>query len=526
MPSRAASTATTAAIAAAITTATIASPRRPRVQVGISARFQFQPVRRRAVTPHDGNDKDSQIDWKVGPSKAQVRACDREIVALAWPAVMSALIDPVLSLVDTYWVSSCLGTIPLAALGPALNIEDWLFEILKTVQVPVRSLTARAMAVGDKDSVAWALAKALCLCWRVGLAVAFVGSFLAPWLLRLSAVDGTSPLFLPARDYLVPRLVGTPFLLTLIVLQAVLAGAFRDLRASFQPLLLVALVNPVLPPAFIVSLVAGTGGAAWATTAACCASAVAAWRVVDRRGAGNFRWLPRPQALLKRVFLGGTDIKGSENSSWIELLRANAAMSVRTCASISTWLVACALITKQGVVPIAAHLCMMKMFLFLLFILYGFQLATQVLVSAHVANGDSRRGRWTAMRAIRMSSSVAAANAVFLMLGKGWIANMLGLDPSVAAFYGDLALPAAAMLLMYGVSWVVDGVLYGLADFVWLACWHSVAAIAAICIMLTSVTSAQGIWWCLNLMTAIRLVAVVHRAFFAKQSPLKLQPVS
>ena len=50
----------------------------------------------------------------------------RQIFTLAWPAVLGASIDPVLSLLDTYWVSRCLGMLSLAALGPALNVEDYL----------------------------------------------------------------------------------------------------------------------------------------------------------------------------------------------------------------------------------------------------------------------------------------------------------------------------------------------------------------------------------------------------------------
>lgn len=120
-------------------------------------------------------------------------ARDREILSLAWPAVCSASIDPLLSLLDTYWISRCgigptarvarcLGTLALAALGPALNVEDWIFDILKTVQVPVRSLTAEAVAADRPEDVRQVLEQALCFCWRVGIALALFG--------HLDHVDG------------------------------------------------------------------------------------------------------------------------------------------------------------------------------------------------------------------------------------------------------------------------------------------------------------------------------------------------
>ena len=132
------------------------------------------------------------------------------------------------------------------------------------------------------------------------------GSFLAPWLLRLSAVDSSSPLLAPAQAYLVPRLWGSPALLTLIVLQATLSGGFRDTRAVLHLVLLGATVNGLLTPLGV--WLGGVKGAAWATTLACYVSALWAWRML--RGRGD--WLPRCKQLTRRVFFlrGGGQAKG------------------------------------------------------------------------------------------------------------------------------------------------------------------------------------------------------------------------
>ena len=111
-------------------------------------------------------------------------------------------------------------------------------------------------------------------------------SLLAPRLLRLSAVDASSPLFAGAHAYLVPRLWGTPALLTLIVLQAVLSGGFRDTRAVLRLVLLGAVINAALTPALLVGAEAGIAGAAWATTVACYAAAAAAW-IIHREREGD-----------------------------------------------------------------------------------------------------------------------------------------------------------------------------------------------------------------------------------------------
>ena len=93
--------------------------------------------------------------------------------------------------------------------------------------------------------------------------------------------------------------------------------------------------------------------AAWATTAACYVSAVAAWILVARRPSSGEPWLPPPGQVFASAFLGkpSPNQSASSQKNWMALLKANAAMSVRTFSSLTTWLVACAIITKIGVAP-------------------------------------------------------------------------------------------------------------------------------------------------------------------------------
>jgi len=168
---------------------------------------------------------------------------------------------------------------------------------------------------------------------------------------------------------------------------------------------------------------------------------------------------------------------------------------------------------------------MTKTFLLLLYFLYGFQLAAQVLVSADVAQGLSRRARWTAWRTLRLGGIVAAVAAVTISAGREFIVGTLTRDPEVVAAFAGLAPPAAAMLLMYGALWVLDGVLYGLQDYAWSArCTTAAAALAIMSmILLGGRAGAPGIWWSLNLMMAIRLVAASYRVFLDPASPLSVK---
>mmetsp|Transcript_80603 Transcript_80603/g.222975 ORF Transcript_80603/g.222975 Transcript_80603/m.222975 type:complete len:110 (+) Transcript_80603:2-331(+) len=97
---------------------------------------------------------------------------------------------------------------------------------------------------------------------------------------------------------------------------------------------------------------------------------------------------------------------------------------------------------------------------------------------------------------------------------------MLTSDLAVVAAFDELAAPAALMLFLYGALWVLDGILYGLADYAWIAGCTLVGSVLSVTAMLLFGDTAQRIWWCLNILTIVRTVAVLHRCFFSCDSAI------
>lgn len=60
-------------------------------------------------------------------------SCSSQIRALALPALLSLLVDPILSLVDTAYVGRGLGAISLAALGTAVFKQRYTVAIVFAV---------------------------------------------------------------------------------------------------------------------------------------------------------------------------------------------------------------------------------------------------------------------------------------------------------------------------------------------------------------------------------------------------------
>src|SRR5690606_22671729 len=74
---------------------------------------------------------------------------DREILALAVPALGALAADPLVSLVDTAYVGR-LGVVPLAALGVNVSIFGLAFLVFNFLAYGTTPMVARAVGSGDR----------------------------------------------------------------------------------------------------------------------------------------------------------------------------------------------------------------------------------------------------------------------------------------------------------------------------------------------------------------------------------------
>ena len=84
----------------------------------------------------------------AGTGGDSVEADNREIVAIALPAVASALIDPILSLIDTMWVSAIRSRYALGAVAAATELFTMAFAASLALRESSSSTIARLSAAG------------------------------------------------------------------------------------------------------------------------------------------------------------------------------------------------------------------------------------------------------------------------------------------------------------------------------------------------------------------------------------------
>ncbi len=422
------------------------------------------------------------------------RRYDREILALALPALGALAADPLVSLIDTAFVGR-LGRLPLAALGVNVAVFSFAFVIFNFLAYGTTPMVGRAYGRGDRATAGRVVANAFVLAIAVGAVALTVLQLLAVPILR--AMGAGDELLGPATGYLRIRALAGPALLLITAAN----GAFRGFQDTRTPLLVtlgVAAVNLVLDPLFIFAFGWGLAGAAWATTAAQWAGALAFVALVY--GPLRRRWqvplsLPSPAELAP-------------------FLRVGWALLVRTIALIGAMTVATAVAARVGVVEVAAHQVAAQLWLFLALIVDALAIAAQALVARYVGEGRAADARSVSDRLLLLGLGVGVALGVAFWAARPWLPGLFSDDPVVTRMVLSVFPFVAIMQPLNALVFVWDGVLMGVEDFSFLALAMVISAAVA-ALLLASVLplgwGLHGVWWSLVGLMAARAATLAWR---------------
>jgi putative MATE family efflux protein len=421
-----------------------------------------------------------------------VRSTHRRILALAVPAVVTLVADPIMGLVDTAVVGR-LGAAELGALGLAvavLTTVSWVFNFLV---VGTTSTVARAVGAGDREIAGRRTSHAAQVAVVLGVLVGVVLVVGAPWLLRLlGAVD---ELLAPGTTYLRIRAVGVPFLL----LGYVGHGAFRGVSNTRTPMVVVTvanLVNAGLTFGLVFGLGWGIAGAAWATVVAEGVAVVAFAVLLRHTGlplAGHGR-PPLPE--LKALVVVSRDLFLRTGGLLLGLLAITSAAA------------------RTGAVTAAAHQVLYQTFLLVSFLMDGIAIAAQALVGTALGAGSEGEARDVGRAATVWGVVGGGIVALLLLIGSGVLPQVLTDDPAVLAAVATAWWLAALGHAVNGPVFALDGVLMGAEDFAYLRTWTVTAAVVGGIggqLVATVGGGLLGLWVAVQAMMLIRLVSLAIR---------------
>jgi putative MATE family efflux protein len=419
---------------------------------------------------------------------------DKEVLALALPALGALAADPLVSLVDTAFVGR-LGAEALGALGINTAIFTFAFIVFNFLAYATTPLVARAVGRGHLHEAGRLVVQALSLAFVLGLAMLLLLLLLAEPILMLMGAG--EALFEPALTYLRIRALAGPALLFITVGH----GAFRGYQDTRTPMAItfgLSAVNLVLDPLFIFGFGWGIAGAAWATVAAqWFGASLFLWfmLVARRERLGISLALPRPHELLPFLRIGG-------------------ALTLRTLALIVTLTLATAVAARVGVLAVAAHQVAAQLWLFLALVIDALAVAAQALVARYMGAGEGARARALANRLLVWGLALGTLLGLGFFAASPVLPRLFSDDPDVIAAVLVVFPFVALMQPLNALVFVWDGIFMGLGDFGYLAKAMLLSALAAAALLLLVLPlglGLQGVWWAIALLMAARALTLALR---------------
>jgi putative MATE family efflux protein len=414
------------------------------------------------------------------------RAYDREIVALALPALGALAAEPLYLLADTAIVGH-LGTTQLAALALAATALGAVTTMFNFLVYGTTSAVARAHGGGESRRAHDMGGQAVWLGLAIGCGLAVATLALAGPALRL--LGGHGHVAALAARYLRISAPGLPAVLLATAGQGYLRGV-SQLRRPFQIVVASNVANLGLELLLVYGLHLGLDGSALGTVIAQLGMGLAFVVVV---------WpLPRPRP-----------------AAMAPLARVGAEIAVRTCALYASFVVASAVLARIGKSSLGAHQVAFQLFNLIALVLDALAIAGQVMVGRMLGAGNGA-GAYAAARRLTVLS-LAGGAIVALALGALYspLPHLFTSDPRVInrlhAIWPLLALmqPAA------GAVFALDGVLIGAGDTLYLA--FAMVGAAVLCYVPIALLSLElhwgivGVWAGLLGLIAVRCATNVWR---------------
>jgi putative MATE family efflux protein len=367
------------------------------------------------------------------------RQLDREVFALAIPALGALAAEPLYVLVDTAIVGH-LGTTQLAALAIAATVLSTAFTVFNFLTYGTTAQVARLSGAAEHEVAGRLAAQALWLASGIGVLLTAGLAAAAVPLVHLMGGDGhTGDL---AVMYLRIGALGLPFALIALAGQGFLRGV-SDLRTPLVIVVVANAANVVLNVLFIYGFGWGLAGSAWAT-------------VVAQSGMGA--------AFVIALLRSPADSRRPSLASMRPLMRIGWEIFVRTTALYASFLVASAVLARVGDDALAAHQIAFQLFVFLALVLDAVAIAGQVIVGRSLGAGDAEEAYAAALRMIELAAAAGVVFALVLLALTSVLPNAFTSDPAVLHEAHKIWPLFALMQPANGAVFALDGILIGAGD--------------------------------------------------------------
>jgi putative MATE family efflux protein len=421
------------------------------------------------------------------------RVTGRQILALAIPALGALLAEPLFVLADSAIVGH-LGPAQLAGLGTAGAALNTLVNVCIFLAYSTTAQVSRLIGAGRRVEGLARGVDGMYLAAGLGLLLAIVGAIGAEPIVRwLGAGVQAAPY---AATYLRISSLGLPGMLLVLAATGLLRG-LHDMRTPLVVAGAAAVLNTVVNWVLVYPCGLGIAGSAAGTAGVQTAMAAAyAWIVVKACRAEGVA--PRPNARAVRASLS-----------------ANTALLVRTIGLRVYLLAAVWASGRLGTVALAANTIASNLWFTLALALDALAIAAQALVGHELGAGRTDATRQVVARMNRWGLGFGVVTGVLLAALSPVLAGAFTSDQAVADALMPVLIVAALFQPAAGVVFVLDGVLIGAGDAVYLA-WASLACtvlfLAGLAVLFAAGGNLTWLWAVVGGFTLARLAFLYARA--------------
>ena len=364
---------------------------------------------------------------------------DREVLALAIPALGALIAEPLYVLGDTAIIGH-LGTVPLAGLALSGLLLSEVFGFCTFLEYGTTARAARLYGAGRVEDALDVGVQATWLALGLGVVLALLLELVAVPATHAMA-GGATPAAAQAVEWMRIASLGAPFVLVTAAAQ----GWMRALQDTRTPLVVIGVANLAsiaLSAVLVFGFGMGIRGSAIANVTAQAASGLLFLVILSGRGVSLRPSLHR----IRAQFAAARDL------------------TLRTAAFFVTFTVAASVAARIGNTTLAAHQIGAQIWTFCALFLDSTAIAAQALIGRLLGAGQVDAAQQLGRRLLWAGGLLGVAFAVVLAAGYAVIPRAFTSDEAVIAKTHVLWPWLVAMMPLNGWVFALDGILFGAGD--------------------------------------------------------------
>lgn len=372
-----------------------------------------------------------------------MKEINRQILAIALPAIASNITTPLLGMIDTAIVGHIGSAVYIGAIAVGSSMFSMLYWLFGFLRMGSSGLTAQSLGHGDRPGCDALLYRALAVGLAAGLLMILFHNPLGS--ITLDFLDADTSTRQLASQYFNIVIWGAPAVMCNFALSGWLLG-MQNSRTIMWMALLTNIVNILVSFTLVYGIGMRIAGVATGTV---CAQ----WSgILYGLVAAMRKYRPRLPSW-RRIF---------HPDSLIQFFKINTDIFLRTLClvAVTVWFTRSG--ARQSVDILAANALLMQLFLFFSYFMDGFAYSGEALAGKYLGMGNRRMLHGTVKSLMMWSAVLSVSFALLYLAGGHWILDILTDDSHVRATAAEflpwiIAVPVAGVL-----AFVFDGIFIGI----------------------------------------------------------------